>query len=558
MNKKCFLGAVIKMSLLQLSLVFLLAGSALAREGKAQVLLEKVTLSETNIQVSEALSSLEKLTSARFVYSSSLIQSSRVVSFSVEDKTLEQVLDLMLTPLDLTYEVADNNIVLKRAKAAQSQQVSIADIKAVKQAPVSGVVTDENNEALIGVSVKIKGSTIAVSTDINGKFNIDVPDANAVLVFTYIGYATQEVALNGKSSVNVQMQSEATALTEVVVVGYGSVQKRELTSAVATVTSKDFLAGAVNSPMQMIDGKVSGVTISNQAAADPNRSSDVQVRGAASVDAGNGPLIIINGMPGGDLRNVAQQDIESITVLKDASAAAIYGSRGANGVILVQTKKGKAGKVELTYDSYIEKDYVAAKPDILSATEFLERGRDTDFGSSTNWYNQLIRKNNFGQNHYLSASGGNENTIFRIAGNYKDKSAIDIASSRKEYGFTSNFQHKALDGLLEIGGNISYRVAGEEFTDYAAFQQAVKLNPTIPLMNPNDPLNYNTIQGYDTYNPVQSLRTRENGADNTYSIIDLNFKLNILDNLNTELKLARQGHDRLNRDTILLNQPNPY
>lgn len=414
---------------------------------------------------------------------------------------------------------------------------------------VSGTVKDERGTALAGVSVTVQNGSGGTSTDDNGRYTVSVPNTSATLVFSYVGFTVQRVALAGRSTVDVTLRSAgSTDMNEVVVVGYGSVQRRELTSAVTTVRSKDFLQGASNSPLQLIDGKVAGVTVSNPAAADPNRGTDVQVRGAASISAGNGPLIVIDGMPGGDLRNLTQQDIESITVLKDASASAIYGSRGANGVILVQTKRGRAGQVAVTYDSYIEKDVVAAKPDILSAEEFLAHSRDADRGARTNWYNELIRKNNFGQNHYLSLSGGNQNTIFRISGNYRDKTAIDIASDRGEYGFRANFLQKAMDGFLEVGGNISYRVAKEEYTNYGAFQQAVKLNPTIPVMDPNDPTKFNTLQGYDTYNPVQDLKTRENGSDQTYSIVDFNFKLNLLKNLNTELKLARQGHDQLRRE----------
>lgn len=413
---------------------------------------------------------------------------------------------------------------------------------------VTGAVTDSANNPLSNVSVQVQGTTSGTTTDANGAYSISVPSASSVLVFSYTGMETQHITVGDKSTVNAQMIPASSTLNEVVVIGYGSVQKKDLTSAVTTVTSKDFLQGATNSPLQLIEGKVAGVTVSNPAAADPNRGTDVQVRGAASVEAGNGPLIVIDGMPGGDLRNIAQQDIESITVLKDASASAIYGSRGANGVILVTTKRGRAGDVVVTYDSYVEKDYVAAKPDILSAEEFLAHERDADLGARTNWYDKLIRKDNFGQNHFLSVSGGNANSVFRLSGSYRSKSGIDIATDRKEYGIRGNFLQKALQGILEIGGNISYRVANEEYTNYGAFQQAVKLNPTIPVMDTDDPTKFNTLLGYDTYNPVQNLLARENGADQTYSIIDLNVKLNILKNLNTELKLARQGHDMLRRE----------
>ncbi len=413
---------------------------------------------------------------------------------------------------------------------------------------VTGKVTASNGEVLPGVTILLKNTQISTTTDQEGNFAINVPNARGTLVVSYVGYAEQEINVNNRAVINITLEQSQTSLNEVVVVGYGTVQKRELTSAVTTVRSKDFVPGAVNSPMQLIDGRVSGVTVSNPAAADPNRGTDVQIRGAASFAAGNSPLIIIDGMPGGDLRNLAQQDIESITVLKDAASAAIYGSRGANGVILVETKKGKAGRVVVTYDSYVEHDRVANKPDILSPEEFLAKNRDVDRGARTNWYDELIRENNFGQNHFLSVAGGSTNTIFRISGNYRTKEGIDIATDRKEYGFRGNFHQKAIDGFLEVMGNISYRIANEEYTNYGAFQQAVKLNPTIPIYDPNNPRKFNTLQGFDTYNPIQDLMARDNGADQTYSIVDFTFRLNLLKNLSTDLKVARQGRDMWRRE----------
>lgn len=414
--------------------------------------------------------------------------------------------------------------------------------------PITGTVTDSTGAGLVNVSLRIKGTTSGTFSGADGKFKLTVPGDNAVLVITYVGYHSKEVTVGTESDLKIALEPSISQLTDVVVVGYGSVAKKNLTSAVTTVNNKDFLQGGFNSPLQQIEGKVAGVTISNPAMADPNRGTDVQIRGAASLQAGNGPLVVIDGMPGGDLRNIAQQDIESITVLKDASAAAIYGSRGANGVVLVQTKKGKQGAVSVTYDSYVEHDAIAAKPEVLSPDEFLGHQRDADLGARTNWYDELIRKDNFGQNQFLTVSGGNENTIFRLSGNYRTKKAIDIATERKEYGYRANFMQKALNGLLEFSGNLSQRIAKEEYTNYDAFKQAIKLNPTIPVMDPNNPGEYNTLQGYDTWNPVQDLNTRENGADQNYSIVDVNVKLNILKNLSSEVKLARQGHEMLKRE----------
>ncbi len=403
---------------------------------------------------------------------------------------------------------------------------------------------------LPGVSVVLKGTTIGATTGVDGNYSLSVPDGqeNGTLVFSYIGFVKQEIPIGNKSVIDVQLETDAKALEEVVVVGYGTMQKKEVSSAITTVTAEELQQGAFNSPLQMLEGKVAGLTISNTAAADPNAGVGIQIRGAATITGTTAPLIVIDGMPGGDLRNLAQQDIASITVLKDASAAAIYGSRGANGVILVQTKRGKAGQVQVTYDSYIEHDEVAARPELLSAEEFLSRGRDTDLGARTDWYDELIRKDNFGQNQSLAVSGGSENTLFRISGNYRAKTGLDIASDRNEYGLRANFFQRAMEGFLEVEGNISYRIAQEEYTNYGAFQQAVKLNPTIPVMDPNDPNSYNTLLGYDTYNPVQDLLARENGSDQTYSIFDITLRLNLLKNLNTELKVARQGHDQLRRE----------
>ena len=408
---------------------------------------------------------------------------------------------------------------------------------------ITGVVVDSKGEPVIGANVVVKGTTNGNITDVDGKFTIEQVSENAILQISYIGYKSQDVPVKNKSHFNITLSEDSEALDEVVVVGYGSTVKKDLTTAVTSVKSKDFLQGAANSPLQMIDGKVAGVTVSNTAAADPNASPSVQVRGASSLKAGNGPLVVIDGMPGGDLRNLAQQDIESITVLKDGSAAAIYGSRGANGVILVQTKQGKAGKVSITYDGYIEHDFVAARPDILSPDEFVEYNIGKDYGHRTKWYDELINKKNVGHNHNIALSGGSETTIFRISANYRGKEGLDIATDRKEYGLRANFKQTTLEGLLEVGGNISYRYADEDYTDYGSFKQAVELNPTYSIEEMDAFRN-----NFDSYNPIYNLTRRENGATQEYITTDFNIKLNILKNLNTEVKLGRQGTNKKQRE----------
>ncbi len=525
---------------------------------------ERITLNFQGTTLKEALEIIEEKTPYYFFYNHRAVDVDRKVSLQLSDVSVEVAMRALFKDADIDWRIRGAQIVLKKNRTFKTPSTPVADTVSLSaKVPVSikphysyltydirvsGIVTDEKGGPLPGVNVIIKGTTIGTTTDVNGKYTLEISDPNAVLVFSFIGFTTQEVTVGNQTAIDVMLISDITSLEEVVVVGYGTEQKKDLTSAITTVTNKELLPGAFNSPLQMIDGKVAGVTISNPAAGDPNRNADIQVRGAASIDSGNGPLIIIDGMPGGDLRNLAQQDIESITVLKDGSAAAIYGSRGANGVILITTKKGKAGDVTVSYDSYFDHDQIAAKPDILSAEEFLANGRDTDQGARTDWYDELIRKNNFGHNHSLAIGGGNENSVFRISGNFRDKSGIDIASERREYGIRANFQQTALRGLLEFGGNLSHRIAKEEYTNYGVFQQAVKLNPTLPVWDPNDPSKYALMFGYDVYNPVQDLMSRENGADQEYTIADFNFKLNLHKNLNTQLKLARQGHDILRRE----------
>ncbi|WP_165026370.1 SusC/RagA family TonB-linked outer membrane protein [Dysgonomonas sp. ZJ279] len=412
---------------------------------------------------------------------------------------------------------------------------------------ISGIIKDETGVPLIGANVTEKGTTNGTMTDVEGNFSLSVNNRGTIQI-SFVGYIAQEMPVNGKSTFDIILKEDSRILDEVIVVGYGSTVKKDLTTAVTSVSSKDFLQGAVNSPMQMIDGKVAGLSISNPAAADPNKNADIQIRGASSMKAGNSPLIVIDGMPGGDLRNLAQQDIESITVLKDGSAAAIYGSRAANGVILVQTKQGKAGKVSITYDSFIEHDAVAKRPEILSAEEFVAKGRAKDWGARTDWYNELLNKNNFGQNHNISLAGGSESSIFRISANYRTKEGLDIATNREEYGLRASFKQTTLEGLLEVGGNVSYRIAEEDWTDYAVFKQAVKLNPTVD----KNEMNYFTGR-YDEYNPIKWLTERERGASWEYATIDFNIKLNLAKNLNTELQLGRQGINKKQREYYTKN-----
>src|SRR5690606_10934273 len=244
-----------------------------------------------------------------------------------------------------------------------------------------------------------------------------------VLVVEILGYKSIEQRVNGER-MTISLVAEQTNIEEVVVMGYGSQKKSEVTSAVASVKEKDFNQGGMRSPVDLVQGKVAGLNVTRTQGSNPNSGTSIQLRGMASIKGTNTPLIVIDGIPGGNLDLIKQGDIESIDVLKDGSAAAIYGTRGNGGVILVTTKKGKAGTPQFEYLTYGQTEIVNRRPTMLSATQFREKVVDGlnrpsyDLGSETDLYNELINKNNFSHFHNFIASGGGENSTYRASFNY--------------------------------------------------------------------------------------------------------------------------------------------
>lgn len=413
-------------------------------------------------------------------------------------------------------------------------------VYAQKNVAVKGVViSTQTGTPIVGASVVVKGDTRGVTTNDKGEFFLDKLSDNAILVASFLGYKECEIKVGKTSNLVIQLDEDAKGIAEVVVVGYGTSNKKDLTTSVTQVNSRDFYKGAMNNPLQAIAGKVAGVSITSTAMADPNSGANVQIRGAASFEAGNNPLVVIDGVVGGNLAILSQDDIESITILKDGGAAAIYGSRGANGVVLIQTKRGHSGKLQVSYNGYVGIDAIAAKPDVLSASEFVEHNRDTDFGYATNWYDKLIRRNNYSHNHNFSMSGGSDNAIFRFSANYKDAKGIDIASAREEMAVRGSFVGKWWDGVAEFSSTVSYKKTNEDYTDYGAFNQAIKINPTVA----EDDYDY-FISRADESHPVRTLKERINTASNEYLSLDGRLKINFTKDLNAEMILSRQVTNR--------------
>jgi len=413
------------------------------------------------------------------------------------------------------------------------------------QQSITGRVVTADQLPLVGVSIAEKGVQNTAVTDEEGRFSITAASLPTTLVLTYIGYTSQEVHVASTGPLTITMEEDLASLDEVVVVGYGTVEKRDLTTAVTTMRPKDLIQGAV-SPLMAIQGKVPGLTVSSTNGSDPNANVSVQLRGINSVNAAQGPLIVIDGVPGGSLNTVVREDIESINVLRDASAAAIYGTRASGGVILITTKRARAGATNITYttEGYLES--VRRRPEVLSPEEYLAHGRGEDLGHRTDWYDEITTDNPFSHRHVVNVNGGTENAQVYATFNYRDATGIAIGSSRKEYGGRINSTFKLLNGLAELSTNVSYNHTNANFfqlntdrNDNSIFNMALVLNPTETPYDPNDPTGYNVwTGGYDYWNPVAEIMLLKNRNEYRNLLANSTLKVNITDDLTTSLMVG--------------------
>ena len=413
------------------------------------------------------------------------------------------------------------------------------------QTTISGHVKDDTGEDVIGATILEKGTSNGTVTDLDGNFKLECKDG-ATLVVSYIGYDPQEV--KARNGIEITLSEDVAQLNEVVVVGYGSMAKKEISSSVVQISKDQFNQGAASDPMALIAGKVSGLNVSASADANPNAMTNFQVRGAGSLTASNGPLIVIDGIAGGYLRNIATQDVESITVLKDAGSAAIYGTRGANGVILVTTKKGSGtqGVTNVTYDSYIALNFAKPKPDILTTDEFRRSRRGQDYGGDTDWWDEITRSTSYNLNQYISIDSSTKNGFFGLSVNYKKGNGLDIVSGREEYGGRFVGEQRVLNNLLQFNSSLSARKVHEKWGNDGLFDTALTMNPTIPVKNP-DGSYYQPNSPTDIHNPVNDLKENISNGDRIYLLGNADVKLNILQMeqhvLNTSLSYALQYND---------------
>ena len=398
---------------------------------------------------------------------------------------------------------------------------------------ITGRVTDPGGEPLIGVSVKTGNSGAGAITDVDGNYSVEV-SPTGTLVFSYVGFEVINEPVKNRRVINVTLKEKNDVLNEVVVIGYGTMDKKELTSAISHVGEKDFLTISSLDPSMMIQGKVAGVSITNTGAGDPNNQASIQIRGVSSRSAGLGPLIVIDGVPGGNLTNINPNDIASFDILKDGAASAIYGTRGSNGVIVVTTKKGsKDGRMHTSYSGMFSWDVINKELDMMSAQEFRDvrlgwGDTGVDLGGNVDWLDAVSRTGT-AQQHTLTLSGGNDKSNYRVSADYRDAKGIDLRSHRREYGARASIMHTTKGGLFTITANIAPRIIYRDQADWGVFKDAIEANPTTPLMDPENPTRYYNFQGQVVgSNPVERQLLEKDHGDTKLLDWDGTVRLNLL------------------------------
>ncbi|MEK7718597.1 MAG: TonB-dependent receptor [Bacteroidota bacterium] len=469
----------------------------------------RLSINFSNTELVTVLDKIENLSEFYFLYNEKLIDANRKVTIDAKDEKIEEVLKALFSGTDVEYSILDRKIILAPAYLSAVQQTG---------KKVSGKVTDSSGATLPGVSVVVKGTTTGVITDNNGNYSLsNIPD-NATLIFSFVGMKTQEVKIGTQASINVILIEETIGLEEVIAIGYGTVKKSDLTGSVSSVKTSELQQTPMTSIDQGLIGRASGVQVT-QTSGMPGAVASIRVRGSSSIQGGNEPLYVIDGFPvysGGGFGNtggkvqmsglatVNPSDIESIEILKDAAATAIYGARAANGVVLITTKSGKKGHDIITFEANYGIQNIAKKIDVMDAQNYaalVNEAYTNDkltapydqqrlaeialLGSGTDWQDKIFRMGKT-QNYQLTISGGDEKSAYAISGNYMDQQGIVINSNFRRYSTRLNFDRN-FNASLKFGTHFSAShtindaVATDTGGEGGVVTGAMKMNPILPV-----------------------------------------------------------------------------
>lgn len=438
-----------------------------------KVLKEKISIEFSQISLLEALDILERKTNVKFIYNSTIFESKPKVEYKGRNVTLQQVLKNILEPVEISFEASSDQIILRRKTTTKVLgETKTIETKIEKTTKIiKGSVFDETNTPIPGVSVVIKGTTRGTTTNFNGEFEIDIDlDTSPTLVFSLVGYSSQEVLLGSQSTLTIQMMPDDRTLDEIVVIGYGTAKRSDLTGAVSQIDTKEIDALPVADVQQALRGRAPGVRVI-QSSGQPGASVQVQIRGGNSFLGDNGPLYVVDGFPlTGGIDFLNPSDIASMDILKDASATAIYGARGANGVVIITTKQGKSGQSRVNLESYYGFQNAGKRFDLMNAEQYAEvaneqlinDGRQPVFTpgnfANTDWQDQIFQTAPI-QNHVLTFTGGNDKTKYSVSGNYFNQEGIILNSGTDRGSFRFGLDQKVNDRF-----SFSTHFVGSRFT----------------------------------------------------------------------------------------------
>ncbi len=546
-------------------------------EGRGQ----NVTVKFERVELKKALKILENQSPYRFVYKNDVLLKWPKVTLSAENAPLTAVLDKLLESTTLRYQKVGNTLLVLSNAPNGTHPVDISQAVTVR-----GKVTGITGELLQGVTVMEKGTTNGTSTDAQGSFSIDVTNENAVLVFSYIGYKNQEISIAGKTSLEVIMEEDAESLQDIVVVGYGTVRKKDVTGSIVSLQAKDFNQGINVAPDQLIQGKTPGVMVINNTG-QPGGSTTVRVRGNSSIRAGNNPLFVLDGIPlsggsarpggsggfgsdgGNPLTYLNPNDIASMDILKDASATAIYGSRGANGVVIINTKRGVSGDPVINAVASTGISNLLRKPEVLTASQFREAlkqytpndATSADLGGDVNAFDEITRTA-FTQNHSVAMSGGTDRGRYRLSLGYLNQDGIIKNSNLKKYTANLNSSFKFLESKkLGLDVNLFFTQTNEQIAaidvgvgfEGNLISQALNWNPTRPLRDASGNLTWVTA---NLINPLATLEAFKDRATVNTTIINISPSYKFTDYLEYKMaySLTRQSGLRTGMyDRLLIN-----
>lgn len=408
---------------------------------------------------------------------------------------------------------------------------------------VSGTVTSSTDGSpLVGATVLVKGTTTGAFTDDDGAYSVTA-GSDATLIISYVGYERVEIPVGGRSTVNVELAASESTLDEVVVTGYSTQKAKEVTSSITSVKAEDFNQGNVSDPTQLVQGKVPGLQISRPGG-DPNGGFTVRLRGLSSLGANQSPLIIIDGVIGADLQTVDPNDIQSVDVLKDGSAAAIYGARASAGVIIITTKKGLPGRATIDYNGFVSSETVAGRVSIATPEEFVQYG-GPDLGGNINWIDEMTR-NAISQAHNLSLSGGNAQTTYRASLNFRDQQGVARTTGFQQLNARLNLTQKAINDKLTLTMNVSATNRDSDFGWLEAFRYASTYNPTASIRTTEDDQLFDLYGGYfqqinfDYYNPVAILEQNVNEGSFSRTIMSGRANYELIPGLSADIFYSQQ------------------